>query len=533
MLVKSCCGFISGLTLLVAQSAMAQSVTLPAGRLQGVTQGDVSSFKGIPFAAPPVGPNRWRAPQPIAPWQGVLDAGKFGPDCAQPSSPFGASGNPAGTSEDCLTLNIWRPARVKAGQKLPVMVWIYGGGFVVGSGAQPGYDGSQFARQGVILVTFNYRLGRFGFFAHPALSAEHPDEPKGNFALLDQIEALRWVRKNIAALGGDPRNVTIFGESAGGVSVHNLLTSPMAKGLFHKAIIQSGGGRDGTLTARPLAKDNTDPNYQISAETIGRNFATRYGIAGEGAAALAQLRALSPDQVIDGGQETAGANGPRTYSGPIMDGRVIVETAQTAYLHGRQAKVPLMIGSNSAEVPAGFVAGATKQSLFDSFGKGKPEAIAAYDPDGSADLALLSAQINTDRVWAEPARLTARAFTEAGSTAFVYRFGYVADSMKDRFKLGAPHASEIDYVFDNVKARYGAALTAQDQSVARLMNRYWANFAKTGRPDGPGLPNWPRFTIAGQEIMDIQADGKAVGGPNATRARLDANELADGQVIPR
>jgi para-nitrobenzyl esterase len=371
----------------------------------------------------------------------------------------------------------------------------------VGSGAQPGYDGSQFARQGVILVTLNYRLGRFGFFAHPALSAEHPDEPKGNFALLDQIEALRWVRKNIAALGGDPRNVTIFGESAGGVSAHNLLTSPIAKGLFHKAIIESGGGRDGTLTARPLAKDNADPNYPISAETIGRNFATRYGIAGEGAAALAQLRALSPDQVIDGGQETAGPNGPRTYSGPIMDGRVIVETAQTAYLHGRQAKVPLMIGSNSAEVPAGFVAGATKQALFDSFGKGKPEAIAAYDPDGSP--------------------------------AFVYRFSYVAESMKDRFKLGAPHASEIDYVFDNVKARYGAALTPQDQSVARLMIRYWANFAKTGHPDGPGLPNWPRFTIAGQEIMDIQADGKAVGGPNATRARLDANELADGQVIPR
>lgn len=514
-------------------AAHGQSVTTASGRLQGLTQGDVTSFKGIPFAAPPVGANRWRAPQPATPWQGVRDAGKFGPDCAQPASAFGASGNPAGMSEDCLTLNIWRPAEVKARQKLPVMVWIYGGGFAVGSGAQPAYDGSAFARQGVILITINYRLGRFGFFAFPALDAERPMEAKGNFALLDQIAALRWVQKNITNFGGDAGNVTIFGESAGGVSVHNLLTSPMAKGLFHKAIIESGGGRDGTLTARPLRADNADANYPVSAETIGRNFAARYGIAGDGADALAQLRALTTEQIIDGGQETAGPNGPRTYPGPIMDGRVIVETAQSAYQAGRQAKVPLMIGSNSAEVPAGFVRGSNKQELFDSFGKGKAAAIAAYDPQGDADFALLSAQVNTDRVWAEPARLTACAFAKTGNPAFVYRFSYVADSMRDRIKLGAPHASEIDFVFDTAKVRYGAALSPRDQSVAHLMNSYWANFAKTGNPNGRSLPHWPRFSTAGGEVLDIAPDGQPVGGPDKTRTRLDANELAGGPVIAR
>lgn len=522
-----------GLAFTLGSTAHGQSVATVAGSLQGVTQGDVTSFKGIPFAAPPVGENRWRAPQPMAPWDGVRSAAAFGPDCAQVASAFGASGNPAGTSEDCLYLNIWRPAGVSAGQKLPVMVWIYGGAFVVGSGAQPSCNGEAFARQGVVLVTLNYRLGRFGFFAFPALNAEHPDEAKGNFAYLDQIAALQWVQKNIATFGGDPANVTIFGESAGGVSVHSLLTSPLARGLFHKAIIESGGGRDGTLSPRPLRADKADANYPVSAETIGRNFATRYGIAGDGPEALAKLRALSTEQVIDGGQETAGPDGPRTYSGPMLDGRVIVTTAQSAYRAGQHAKVPLMIGSNSAEVPAGFVPGATKQELFDSFGKGRAAAIAAYDPQGTIDFALLSAQVNTDRVWAEPAHMTAEAFTRQGTPAFVYRFSYVADSMKDRVKLGAPHASEIDFVFDTVRARYGAALTARDQSTALIMNTYWANFAKTGHPDGRGLPHWPRFSLKNHEILDITADGTPQAGPDRTRARLDANARAEGAVIPR
>lgn len=519
--------------LSLGTAAHAQTVNVDGGRLEGVTQGSVTAFKGIPYAAAPVGDLRWRAPQPAPHWQGIRDAGKFGADCAQVKSPFGDSGNPAGMSEDCLFINVWRPAEIAPQRKLPVMVWIHGGAFVFGSGAHPSTSGEQFAKQGVILVSLNYRLGRFGFFAFPSLNNEHANEPGGNYALLDQVAALKWVRQNIAAFGGDPANVTIFGESAGGVALHNLLTMPMARGLFHKAIIESGGGRDGTLTARPMQSDGADRNYPVSALTIGRNFAARYGIMGEDHQALAKLRAQTLEQIIDGGQETAGPNGPRTYSGPMLDGRVIVETAETAYRAGRQAKVPLMIGSNSAEVPAGFVAATTKAELFDGFGKGKAKAIAAYDPDGTKPLATLLSQVNTDRVWAEPARLTANAFVARGAPAYVYRFSYVASSLAAAMPLGAPHASEIDYVFDTVKTRYGAALTSRDQAVASQMNRYWANFAKTGTPNGPGLAAWPRHNATTNPILDFQADGSALGGPNAHKARLDANTAAGGPVIAR
>ena len=224
-----------------------------------------------------------------------------------------------------------------------------------------------------MLVTFNYRLGRLGFFAFPALSLEHPDEPKGNYAYMDQIAALQWVQQNIAAFGGDPNNVTIFGESAGGVSVHTLLTSPLSRGLFQKAISQSGGGRDGVLTGRPISKDNADRHYPVSAETIGVNFAKKHGIEGVDAAALAKLRALSVAEIVDGGQESAGPGGPPTYSGPILDGRLAVETAESAYEAGRQAKVPLIIGSNSADA-AGFVSpveGRTVVSVREPEGRGE------------------------------------------------------------------------------------------------------------------------------------------------------------------
>ncbi len=523
------------LALLTPAAVKAQTVRTASGAVKGETQGDVSSFKGIPFAASPVGAARWRPPAPVRAWHGVRDATKFGAECIQISFPMppGVTADQPTRSEDCLFLNVWRPANAAPGAKLPVIVWIHGGAFLFGSGSFPTFSGEQFARQGVVLVTVNYRLGRFGFFAHPALTSEKRGEAKGNYAYMDQIAALEWVRRNIGAFGGNARNVTIFGESAGGVSVHSLLTSPRARGLFHKAIIESGGGRDGTLTGRPLRADNSDPNYPVSAETIGMNFARRHGIEGTGTDALARLRGLSAEQVLDGGQDTAGPGGPRTYPGPMIDGRVITETAQSAYAAGRQPRVPLMIGSNSAEVPAGFLDADTKEKLFAGFGKGREAAMAAYDPDGKTDFATLLMMAITDRVWTEPARLTARAFAAKGAPAYMYRFSYVAESMRNEWKAGAPHASELEYVFDTVKGRYRNALTPRDQGVARMMNTYWANFARTGNPSGPGLVAWPQYDPVGNRILDFRPDGTALAGPDPWKARLDATELSGGAVIPR
>ena len=529
---------ITGLAIIISCSLHAQQadvnavqeepiVSTSTGKLRGVSDGDVISFKGIPYAAPPLGEYRWRPPQPVSSWQGVRDAGEFGANCAQAGWPRGSGSIAEGSSEDCLYLNLWLPAGTRPGANLPVMVWIHGGAFVGGSGSGPAFSGEQFAKQGVILMTFNYRLGRLGHFAFPALSEEHPEEPKGSYAYMDQIAALKWVQENIAAFGGDPNNVTIFGESAGGVSVHSLLTIPAASGLFHKAIIESGGGRDGVLTGRPIHEENADPYYPVSAETIGINFARKHGIEVTDAAALAKLRSLSVEEIVDGGQESDGPDGPPIYSGPILDGKLVVETAESAYEEGGQARVPLIIGSNSAEVPAGFVNASSKEELLSLFGKMREEANMVYDPDGNTELAEMLTMVNTDKVWAEPARFTAKAWAAKGDPAYIYLFSYVPAAMQERMRFGAPHGSEIAYVFNNLHTRRGVdTITAKDQEVARMMNSFWVNFAKTGDPNGPGLPKWPVYDPQKDEIMEFQLEGTPVGKPDPKKARLDVIEKA-------
>ena len=341
-------------------------------------------------------------------------------------------------SEDCLFLNVWRPASATPGAKLPVMVWIHGGGFTGGSGASPNTSGAQFARQGVVLVSVNYRLGRFGFFAFPALSRERPDETKGNYAYMDQIAALQWVKRNIAAFGGDPNNVTIFGFSAGGVSVHSLLASPMARGLFHKAIAQSGGSRDSVLTARPMREDGVDPNYPVSAETIGITFARSMGIEGTDQAALASLRALSAEEVLRGAPAQPGVSVPSYETTPVLDGKLVTETAETAYKARRQPRVPLLVGSNSADTAGNRVRATTKEQLFARFGQWSAQAKAAYDPDGSADVAALVSRANDDFGQAEPARFAANAFAANGSPVYRYRFSYVQNAMREQIAGGGP-----------------------------------------------------------------------------------------------
>ncbi|MCE7796177.1 carboxylesterase family protein [Sphingobium sufflavum] len=436
---------------------MAQTVATDAGSVRGAVDQDVESWKAIPFAAPPVGPLRWRAPQPVARWTGVRDATAYGPDCMQ--KPFGGDAAPLGTTpaEDCLLLNVWRPAGTAKAARLPVIVWIYGGGFVNGGSSPPTYAGAALARQGVVLVSFNYRLGRFGTFGHPALTRAGADGGLiGNYGYLDQIAALKWVQRNVAAFGGDPRNVTIMGESAGGMSVHALTTSPLAKGLFQRGIILSGA--DGTAH---------DPVTLSQVEKTGADFLQGKGIAPDDPQALAKMRALPAEQVVDG-LNLAGlfAKGPRTFSSPFPDGRIAVDNG-AAYASGRFAHVPVMIGATSDDIggKAGFmVAGARRSAV-----------------------ALAGAKL----------------------PVFYYRFSYVAESIGKR---GAPHASDIPFFFDTAGIKYGAATTERDRAVARTISRYVVNFARSGNPNGAGLPDWPRYDPAADRLMDFTADGQAVVG---------------------
>lgn len=454
-----------------AGAAVAQTtgpiVATQAGKVQGAVDDGIASWKGIPFAAPPIGPLRWRAPQPASAWRGIRPAVTYSHDCMQ--KPFPSDAAPLGTApaEDCLYLNVWKPVAAKA--KLPVMVWIYGGGFVNGGSSPPTYAGAAMAKQGVLFVSFNYRVGRFGSFALPQLSREDPDGGLlGNYTFMDQIAALRWVRRNIAAFGGDPANVTIIGESAGGMSVHTLVTSPLARGLFHKAVVMSGGNAETAKNA--TLKD---------AEAIGENLARAHGIDPAAADALARLRALSAEEVTDGlsmMELFQPKPGPRTYGGPMLDGRLLVDQ-QRAYASGDFTHVPMLIGATSADMggKTGFMIGGARTAT-----------------------ARIAAQ--KVPVWA-------------------YRFSYVAESVN---AAGAGHATDIPFFFDNAAIKYGAATTPRDVQMGKTISAYLVRFAKTGDPNGPGLPDWPRYTPQGDALLDFAADGKAAAGRDPWGAEIDA-----------
>lgn len=525
---------MSGLAVAVCAvatvNAAAQDPTLvrvDSGELQGTLADGVVTFKGIPFAAPPTGELRWRPPQPVAPWTVVRQAAKYGATCMQ--NRFGPQPPPSedpGMSEDCLYINVWRPADSSA-RKLPVMVWIYPGGFVAGSSASPTFAGTHFARDGVVLVNFNYRLNRFGFFGFPALSAEHPDELKGNYGYMDQIAALKWVQRNIAAFGGDPRNVTIFGQSAGGVSVHSLLTLPMARGLFSKAIVESGGCRDSVLTARPLRGDGIDSNYKYSAETLGVHFARAAAIEGTDQAALIKLRALTAEQVLRGPAALAEVNLPNQETTPIREGRLIKETAEEVYKAGRAPRIPVMLGSTSGDTAGRRINATTKEQLFGRFGEASAKARAAYDPDGTADFAATHFKAETDFGQAEPARFAANAFAARGAPIYLWRFSYVLSTASPEQRArGAPHGGEIPFAFGTLTARPGTTPSDQDLAVSRMTHAYWVNFAKTGNPNGVGLPKWPRHEAGKDQIFDFRADGTAGIGADPWKPRLDITQQA-------
>ena len=482
------------------------SVTVEAGKLDGRVMDGVQAFRGIPYVAAPVGPLRWRPPQPAPAWSGVRDATQFGNDGLQhPLPKFIDPGSGQPESEDCLYANVWAPAD---GARHPVMVWIHGGGFTIGSGAMAVSDGAARARQGVVVVTLNYRLGRFGFFAHPALTADRPDEPTGNYALMDQIAALAWVKRNIAAFGGDPGNVTLFGESAGGGSVIALMGSPAARGLFNRAIVESGGGRDELPT---LDKPSADAPAGYSA---GLGFAAKAG-----ASDAAALRALPADKVL-GDLGFMNNRNRADYAGMVIDGTIVTGDPSAIFARGAEAPVPLIIGFNSSELGGAkaFMAGATKEAAA-RFGAQEPALRKVYDPGGGGD--GLATNLLSDVIFAEPARLLARAHAKAGHPTWLYQFSYVAEAKRAK-EPGAGHATEIAYVFDSIGATDPKA-TAQDRAAARVASAYWVSFATKGTPGGPTA--WPRYDAASDTLLDFSPAGAApLSG--RTRARLDFLEAA-------
>lgn len=470
---------------LQAQSLSAE-VKTEAGLVSG-TGDAIRSFKGIPFAAPPVAPLRWQPPQPAAPWAGRLDATRFGPDCIQPDEYPELRGN--GKNEDCLTINVWTPAKSST-EGLPVMVWVYGGGYTYGSGSHPSYDGEALAKRGVVLVTFNYRLGLLGFMAHPELTAASPNKASGNYALMDIQAALQWVQRNIGAFGGNPGNVTVFGQSAGAFMISTLMSAPTSQGLFQKAILQSGG------VMRPMASLQEAEKYGSAA--------------GE---SLATLRAMPPDALVARLKELE--KGPRHLTGaralsPIVDGHLIREDDRTSIATGRFLAIPMIVGTILNE-GGGFARNSRVKT------PAELQAFVAQTFAGSADKAWTLYNVEDDSK--VPAQLAAvfgdtqynfgsRELLRYGARNNVSAYRFLFTRSRNNASAAPIHGAELQYVFDNLSASHRGRVPpsdATDAEVARQMADAWVRFAKTGNPNGGSLPNWPVHGAAAEAYMDFGA----------------------------
>ena len=507
MMYRSCAVILVILTGLVAvyshaNAPLGAQVTVSTGVLSGIRSSDgLKQFFHIPYAKPPLGELRWRPPQPAEPWTGVRDASKAGPACMQVPAQEGEFFGEAldeGMDEDCLHLNIWSRAETP-NEKLPVMVWIHGGALITGEGAA--YPGVELTKKGVLLVTINYRLGLFGYLAHKELSAQHPKGVSGNQGVRDQIQALTWVRDNISAFGGDPDNVTIFGESAGSWSVSLLQASPLAKGLFHKAIGQSGG------LFRPLWLREKAQSFAPAAETFGAQVAAL--IAGnDGDASIAALRKVSAEQIIAAVQADPSLNNFEAM--PIVDGEVIPQELEQIFASGKQADVPVLIGSNADESTVFMpyfepLYGKDEQGFDRYLSLQLPEVrdkvATAYPTSAFGDLSERWAALDTDVNFTYPMRAWARHMQTVKSPAFLYFFTWHPPiAQRDSYK--SFHAAEIGYVFGDLTL-FGAQPVAADFRFSNVMMTIWTTFAKTGDPNVAELPQWQAFTVEGEGYMEL------------------------------
>ena len=502
--------FLTGLSGCQTPASSPEDLTLrvDGGLISGTTLAldtQVRAYRGIPYAAPPVGDLRWKPPQPVENWQGLLEAHQFSPVCPQPL-PEGATGAEE-QSEDCLYLNVWTGAE-RADERRPVMFWIHGGTLITGSGSRPTYDGARLARKGAVVVSINYRLGPLGYLAHPQLTAESEHGSSGNYGLLDQIAALEWVQQNITSFGGDPDRVTIFGESAGSWSVCYLVASPLARGLFHRAVGESGGAFS------PMAHLKEDPLGVGSAEAIGIRFAEALE-ADDASSALGIMRGKTAQEIIDTFYSDS-----RIILRANVDGWVFSDQVYEIFARGEQNNVPVIVGSNADEGTVFAGRAPDNQKDYQEQAREKYQHLAddffAHYPVGSDEQVRGAFLGETrDELFTWQMRTWARTMKTVNSEAYLYFFSRVPPRAESE-SLGSYHGAEIPYVFNNVEAM-SWALEETDLQLNRIMSDYWLNFATSGDPNGEGLPPWAPYRLEEEPYMHFGDEVEPAGDGFLTR----------------